>query len=123
MAPATEDGSLASQESAPVLDFTKLRQEQQVQQYGELPTQPKTESMLSPEAKAQVDERIKRGEVQVAPVVKAEEPVGVSEKLAYLWDSGVNVLSDLSQNVRQSVMGLDRASVYEFVDKNRDQFP
>jgi hypothetical protein len=123
MAPATEAGSLASQESAPVLDFTKLRQQQQVQQYGELPTQPKTESMLSPEAKAQVDERIKRGEVQVAPVVKAEEPVGVSEKLAYLWDSGVNVLSDLSQNVRQSVMGLDRASVYEFVDKNRDQFP
>jgi hypothetical protein len=123
MAPATEDGSLASQESAPVLDFTKLRQQQQVQQYGELPAQPQAESMLSPEAKAQVDERIKRGEVQVAPVVKAEEPVGVSEKLAYLWDSGVNVLSDLSQNVRQSVMGLDRASVYEFVDKNRDQFP
>jgi hypothetical protein len=53
MAQATEDGSLASQESAPVLDFTKLRQEQQVQQYGELPAQPQAEPAMPPSPQLQ----------------------------------------------------------------------
>jgi GNAT superfamily N-acetyltransferase len=53
MAPATEDGSLASQESAPVLDFTKLRQEQQAQQFGELPAQPQAEPAMPPSPQLQ----------------------------------------------------------------------
>jgi ribosomal protein L10 len=53
MAPATEAGSLASQESAPVLDFTKLRQEQQAQQFGELPAQPQAEPAMPPSPQLQ----------------------------------------------------------------------
>jgi hypothetical protein len=53
MAQATEDGSLASQESAPVLDFTKLRQEQQAQQFGELPAQPQAEPAMPPSPQLQ----------------------------------------------------------------------
>jgi hypothetical protein len=53
MAPATEAGLLASQESAPVLDFTKLRQEQQAQQFGELPAQPQAEPAMPPSPQLQ----------------------------------------------------------------------
>lgn len=73
VASATEIGSLDSQGSAQIPDFTALRQQQQVKQYGELPAQ--SESRLSPEAKKKVDERIAAGEVQSAPAneVKTDE--------------------------------------------------
>jgi hypothetical protein len=70
VASATEIGSLEPQGSAQIPDFTALRQQQQVKQYGELPAQ--NESRLSPEAKKKVDERISAGEVQAAPAKKPE---------------------------------------------------
>ena len=70
VASATEIGSLEPQGSAQIPDFTALRQQQQVKQYGELPAQ--SESRLSPEAKKKVDERISAGEVQAAPAKKPE---------------------------------------------------
>jgi hypothetical protein len=104
-------------------DFTALRQQQQVETYGQVEPAAQVEDRLSPQAKAKIDERIKLGEVQAAPAVKGEAMVDVGDKLAYLWDSGVNVLADLSQNIRQSVTGLDRTYVYEFVENNKERLP
>jgi hypothetical protein len=104
-------------------DFTALRQQQQVEAYGQVEPAAQVEGRLSPQAKAKIDERIKLGEVQAAPAVKGEAMVDVGDKLAYLWDSGVNVLADLSQNIRQSVTGLDRTYVYEFVENNKERLP
>jgi hypothetical protein len=85
MAQATEDGSLASQESAPVLDFTKLRQEQQAQQFGELPAQPQAEPAMppSPQLQQQVMGRIAAGEVDFvpAPLSKVYEKIRAGEQL------------------------------------------
>ena len=104
-------------------DFTALRQQQQVETYGQVEPAAQVEDRLSPQAKAKIDERIKLGEVQAAPAVKGEAMVDVGDKLAYLWDSGVNVLADVSQNIRQSVTGLDRTYVYEFVENNKERLP
>ena len=104
-------------------DFTALRQQQQVETYGQVEPAAQVEDRLSPQAKAKIDERINLGEVQAAPAVKGEAMVDVGDKLAYLWDSGVNVLADLSQNIRQSVTGLDRTYVYEFVENNKERLP
>jgi hypothetical protein len=85
MAPATEAGSLASQESAPVLDFTKLRQEQQAQQFGELPAQPQSEPAMppSPQLQQQVMGRMAAGEVDFvpAPLSRVYEKVRAGEQL------------------------------------------
>lgn len=85
MAQAAEDGSLASQESAPVLDFTKLRQQQQVQKYGELPAQPQAEPTMppSPQLQQQVMNRMAAGEVDFvpAPLSQVYEKVRAGEQL------------------------------------------
>jgi hypothetical protein len=113
VASATEIGSLEPQGSAQIPDFTALRQQQQVKQYGELPAQ--NESRLSPEAKKKVDERISAGEVQAAPAKKPEsdqKPAPkVSEYLQALEREEFNRINSVRSAINNAELELQDKTV------------